>query len=103
VSKQRTRQIVAGAVVARTTMQSLNIEQVAISPWALREGIILSRLDASDGGAHRDEKRALLAVAAAQANGGRGTPDRAKQRWPKEKSLAAARSLSSSEEHATRP
>lgn len=45
VSSNRALQIVAGAIVAHSVMNALDIEKVEISPWALREGIILRRLD----------------------------------------------------------
>jgi exopolyphosphatase/guanosine-5'-triphosphate,3'-diphosphate pyrophosphatase len=45
VSASRAQQIVAGAVVARSVMEVLDIERVEICPWALREGIVLRRLD----------------------------------------------------------
>ena len=45
VSTSRAQQIVAGAVVARSVMATLDIERVEICPWALREGIVLRRLD----------------------------------------------------------
>lgn len=45
VSKSRARQIVAGAVVAYTVMDYLDVSEVEICPWALREGIVLRRLD----------------------------------------------------------
>ena len=45
VSKSRARQIVAGAVVAYTVMDNLDVSEVEICPWALREGIVLRRLD----------------------------------------------------------
>ena len=45
VSNSRARQIVAGAVVARNAMESLGIEKLTQCPWALREGIVLQRLD----------------------------------------------------------
>nr|WP_255549416.1 Ppx/GppA phosphatase family protein [Corynebacterium sp. TAE3-ERU12] len=45
VSANRSHQIVAGALVAEASMRSLGLEQVQICPWALREGIILRRLD----------------------------------------------------------
>lgn len=45
VSANRSHQIVAGALVAEASMRSLGLEQVEICPWALREGIILRRLD----------------------------------------------------------
>jgi exopolyphosphatase / guanosine-5'-triphosphate,3'-diphosphate pyrophosphatase len=44
VSQPRARQIVAGALVARATMKALNVSAVDVSPWALREGIILHYL-----------------------------------------------------------
>lgn len=37
VSRSRSRQIVAGAVVARAGMKALNVERVDVCPWALRE------------------------------------------------------------------
>ena len=45
VSASRAQQIVAGAVVARSAMEVLDIDRVEICPWALREGIVLRRLD----------------------------------------------------------
>ncbi len=45
VSASRAQQIVAGAIVARSVMAILDIEKVEICPWALREGIVLRRLD----------------------------------------------------------
>jgi exopolyphosphatase / guanosine-5'-triphosphate,3'-diphosphate pyrophosphatase len=44
VSQPRARQIVAGALVARAAMKALNVTAVEVSPWALREGIILHYL-----------------------------------------------------------
>jgi exopolyphosphatase/guanosine-5'-triphosphate,3'-diphosphate pyrophosphatase len=35
----------AGAVVAETTLRRLGIDSVDFCPWALREGVILRRLD----------------------------------------------------------
>lgn len=51
VSAERAPQIVAGALVAEASMRALSIETVEICPWALREGLILRRLDsqADDG------------------------------------------------------
>jgi exopolyphosphatase/guanosine-5'-triphosphate,3'-diphosphate pyrophosphatase len=46
VSAARARQLLAGAVVADETMRRLRIDAVDICPWALREGVILQRLDA---------------------------------------------------------
>ena len=45
VSSSRARQIVAGAVVAFSVMDNLDVSEVEICPWALREGIVLRRLD----------------------------------------------------------
>ncbi len=45
VSNSRARQIVAGAMVAHKAMESLGIERLTQCPWALREGIVLQRLD----------------------------------------------------------
>jgi exopolyphosphatase/guanosine-5'-triphosphate,3'-diphosphate pyrophosphatase len=45
VSSSRAIQIVAGAVVAEETMTALGIEKLTQCPWALREGIVLQRLD----------------------------------------------------------
>ena len=49
VSASRAQQIVAGAIVARAVMDVLDIERVEICPWALREGIVLRRLDWLEG------------------------------------------------------
>lgn len=45
VSASRARQIVAGAIVAQKAMENLGINKIAQCPWALREGIVLHRLD----------------------------------------------------------
>lgn len=45
VSQSRSSQIVAGAMVAQKAMENFGIEKVAQCPWALREGIVLQRLD----------------------------------------------------------
>lgn len=45
VSADRSHQIVAGALVAEASMRALELEEVQICPWALREGLILRRLD----------------------------------------------------------
>jgi exopolyphosphatase / guanosine-5'-triphosphate,3'-diphosphate pyrophosphatase len=44
VSRPRSRQILAGAVVARAAMKALGVAAVDVCPWALREGIILHYL-----------------------------------------------------------
>lgn len=47
ISRPRARQILAGAVVAKATMQAMDIDKVDICPWALREGIMLRYLQSS--------------------------------------------------------
>ncbi|SES49356.1 exopolyphosphatase / guanosine-5'-triphosphate,3'-diphosphate pyrophosphatase [Pedococcus cremeus] len=45
VSASRARQLLAGGLVAEAAMDLLQVERLDICPWALREGIILGRLD----------------------------------------------------------
>ncbi|MGW1077712.1 Ppx/GppA phosphatase family protein [Streptomyces sp. NPDC002537] len=45
VSEGRAPQLVAGALVAEAAMDLLGIDELEICPWALREGVILRRLD----------------------------------------------------------
>ncbi|MGH3671172.1 MAG: hypothetical protein ACRDSH_11125 [Pseudonocardiaceae bacterium] len=49
VSASRSHQLVAGALVVQATMRALDIEEMDLCPWALREGVILRRLDWLDG------------------------------------------------------
>lgn len=52
VSAGRANQLVAGALVAEASMDIFDIDELRICPWALREGVILRRLDGlgvSDG------------------------------------------------------
>jgi len=49
VSQGRANQLVAGALVAQVSMDLLGLETLEICPWALREGIILRRLDWMEG------------------------------------------------------
>jgi len=44
-SASRAHQIVAGAVIATTTLKALDVDRVDLCPWALREGIILRHLE----------------------------------------------------------
>jgi len=46
VSGNRAHQIVAGAVVADAVMDLFDLAALEVCPWALREGVILQRLDA---------------------------------------------------------
>jgi exopolyphosphatase/guanosine-5'-triphosphate,3'-diphosphate pyrophosphatase len=45
VSTGRAHQILAGGIVAEAAMRGLGVDEVEICPWALREGVILRRLD----------------------------------------------------------
>ncbi|MFM8154951.1 MAG: Ppx/GppA phosphatase family protein [Actinomycetes bacterium] len=45
VSEGRSEQLVAGAIVAEAAMDLLDIYELVICPWALREGVILHRMD----------------------------------------------------------
>jgi exopolyphosphatase / guanosine-5'-triphosphate,3'-diphosphate pyrophosphatase len=45
VSEGRAHQTLAGAVVAGAAMDALGVSKLELCPWALREGVILRRLD----------------------------------------------------------
>jgi exopolyphosphatase/guanosine-5'-triphosphate,3'-diphosphate pyrophosphatase len=45
VSQGRAHQVLAGAVVAVEAMDALDVAEIELCPWALREGVILRRLD----------------------------------------------------------
>jgi exopolyphosphatase/guanosine-5'-triphosphate,3'-diphosphate pyrophosphatase len=45
VSPGRAHQVLAGALVSAATMDALDVTEVELCPWALREGVILQRLD----------------------------------------------------------
>ena len=45
VSASRASQLLAGAVVAQEALRAFDLEVVDVCPWALREGMILRRLD----------------------------------------------------------
>jgi exopolyphosphatase / guanosine-5'-triphosphate,3'-diphosphate pyrophosphatase len=51
VSEGRAAQMVAGAIIADAVMDLMDVSQLEICPWALREGVILRRLDMLEGGA----------------------------------------------------
>ncbi|WP_449278972.1 Ppx/GppA phosphatase family protein [Leucobacter sp. GX24907] len=48
ITPERGYQILAGAVVLRTAMKVFGVSTLTISPWALREGIVLRYIDALD-------------------------------------------------------
>ncbi|MCX4512441.1 Ppx/GppA family phosphatase [Streptomyces sp. NBC_01619] len=45
VSEGRSAQLLAGALVAEAAMDLFGVDELEICPWALREGVILRRLD----------------------------------------------------------
>ena len=45
VSANRARQIVAGAFVTESVMRNLDLDNLEICPWALREGLVLKYMD----------------------------------------------------------
>ena len=45
VSLSRAHQIVPGALVAEACMDIFGLDELEICPWALREGVILERID----------------------------------------------------------
>lgn len=49
VSASRAKQILAGALVAKLTMEALDIRGADVCPWALREGIMLHYLQTTQG------------------------------------------------------
>jgi exopolyphosphatase/guanosine-5'-triphosphate,3'-diphosphate pyrophosphatase len=53
VKPERTWQILGGAVVAYETMRCLGVKQAEVSPWALREGIVLEHLSSLRGPGER--------------------------------------------------
>lgn len=52
VSSARAHQLVSGGLVAEATMRALSLQELDLCPWALREGVILRRLDHANGGGH---------------------------------------------------
>jgi exopolyphosphatase/guanosine-5'-triphosphate,3'-diphosphate pyrophosphatase len=49
VSESRAPQLLAGAIVADAAMDLFELKELEICPWALREGVILRRLDTLTG------------------------------------------------------
>jgi exopolyphosphatase/guanosine-5'-triphosphate,3'-diphosphate pyrophosphatase len=45
VSPSRAHQIVPGALVAEACMDIFELDELEVCPWALREGVILERID----------------------------------------------------------
>jgi exopolyphosphatase/guanosine-5'-triphosphate,3'-diphosphate pyrophosphatase len=46
ITPDRTFQIVAAAVVLQTAMRALDVDELEVSPWALREGVLLRYIEA---------------------------------------------------------
>ncbi|NLB46321.1 MAG: Ppx/GppA family phosphatase [Microbacteriaceae bacterium] len=49
ITPERGYQILAGAIVLRTAMKVFGAHTLTVSPWALREGIVLRYIDLLDG------------------------------------------------------
>jgi exopolyphosphatase / guanosine-5'-triphosphate,3'-diphosphate pyrophosphatase len=45
ITADRTFQIVAGAVVLHTAMTMMRVDELEVSPWALREGVLLRYIE----------------------------------------------------------
>ena len=45
ITSDRTFQIVAGAVVLHQAMKAMDVEELEVSPWALREGVLLRYIE----------------------------------------------------------
>ncbi|HWS51228.1 MAG TPA: Ppx/GppA family phosphatase [Microbacterium sp.] len=50
ITPDRTFQIVAAAVSLHAAMKALDVDELEVSPWALREGVLLRYIEALDGG-----------------------------------------------------
>ncbi len=50
ITPERGYQILAGAIVLRTAMKVFEVDTMTVSPWALREGIVLRYIDLLDSG-----------------------------------------------------
>ncbi|MEH1128543.1 Ppx/GppA phosphatase family protein [Micromonospora sp. CPCC 206061] len=48
ISAPRARQSLAGAIVAHSAMAMLGLREVQVCPWALREGVLLRRVESTD-------------------------------------------------------
>lgn len=48
ITPERGYQVLAGAIVLRTAMKVFDVSTLTISPWALREGIVLRYIDGLD-------------------------------------------------------
>lgn len=62
VARSRRRQIIGGAIVAEAAMRTLDIETIEVCPWAVREGVLLRRLDRLDDPAERHDTSMIQAA-----------------------------------------
>ncbi|GAA2099877.1 MULTISPECIES: Ppx/GppA phosphatase family protein [Brevibacterium] len=60
VSEARAGQVLAGAIVAEAAMTVFDVSTMHISPWALREGIIMRRIDLLDSSETLSPTRAAV-------------------------------------------
>lgn len=67
VSSSRAHQLTGGALVAQAVMRELGVTELTICPWALREGVILRRLDHSDVADHTELWTGTMGTAARAA------------------------------------
>ncbi|HEX3926137.1 MAG TPA: Ppx/GppA phosphatase family protein [Streptosporangiaceae bacterium] len=58
VSRGRAPQLVAGAIVADAAMDLFEVPELEVCPWALREGVILRRLDTLPGPSRKQPSEA---------------------------------------------
>jgi exopolyphosphatase/guanosine-5'-triphosphate,3'-diphosphate pyrophosphatase len=74
VSSDRSQQLVAGALVAEASMRALSLDSLEICPWALREGLILRKLDTDMNGGPEATYSAGTATGDGRPASGGGTP-----------------------------
>jgi exopolyphosphatase/guanosine-5'-triphosphate,3'-diphosphate pyrophosphatase len=78
VSENRAGQILAGAIVAEAAMTALDLEEVDICPWAVREGVICHRMATMPAPAAGDLHDLLeVRPEIAEVDGSRETPENA--------------------------
>ncbi|MEV5836415.1 Ppx/GppA phosphatase family protein [Nocardia sp. NPDC052112] len=74
VSSDRSQQLVAGALVAEASMRALSLDTLEICPWALREGLILRKLDTDMNGVMNGGPRATALPGALVDASGKPVP-----------------------------
>ncbi|MGJ7905729.1 hypothetical protein ACOQFL_04530 [Actinopolyspora sp. H202] len=62
VSGARAHQLVSGGLVAEASMHAMSLRELDICPWALREGVILRRLDHVNGAERPDDGLGTLSA-----------------------------------------